>query len=111
MLYILWDTSGYFFWLLMVSLFCWVLERIAPWRREQKAFRGQFGQDLFWLVFNGHYAGVLLAAVSTWVLRWLSHHLLGYDLSTQPPKAPLGDQPLWMQFVVFLVVKDFLEWG
>jgi hypothetical protein len=65
MLYVVWDTRGYFFWLLMVSLFCWVLERVAPWRRQQEAFRDQFGQDLFWLVFNGHYAGVLLAAVST----------------------------------------------
>ena len=24
--------GGYFFWLIMVSLFCWILERLAPWR-------------------------------------------------------------------------------
>jgi sterol desaturase/sphingolipid hydroxylase (fatty acid hydroxylase superfamily) len=111
MLYVVWDTRGYFFWLLMVSLFCWVLERVAPWRRQQEAFRDQFGQDLFWLVFNGHYAGVLLAAVSTWALQWLSHRLLGHDLPNQPAGAILAGQPLWLQFVVFLVVKDFLEWG
>ncbi|MFQ5753331.1 MAG: sterol desaturase family protein [bacterium] len=58
MLNIIWDTRGYFFWLLVVSLFCWILQRLAPWRKEQKALRNQIGQDFFWLIFNGHYAGI-----------------------------------------------------
>ena len=37
MLNIIWDTRGYFFWLLVISLLCWVLERLAPWRSRQKA--------------------------------------------------------------------------
>src|SRR5437667_1957132 len=111
MLQIIWDTRGYFFWLLMVSLFGWVLERIAPWRPQQKAFRRGFGHDLFWLVFNGHYAGVLLAAVSNWALQSLSHWSFGHDLLSLPAIAFLAGRPLWLQFVVFLVVKDFLEWG
>ena len=68
MLHIFWDTRGYFFWLLVISISCWVLERLAPWRPAQRAWRDQFGQDLFWLVFNGHYAGILLASASTWTL-------------------------------------------
>ncbi|MCG8606893.1 hypothetical protein MJD09_18150, partial [bacterium] len=68
MLNIIWDTRGYFFWLMMVSLFCWVLERIWPWRKEQRAFRKQIGQDFFWLAFNGHYAGILVAFVGSWVI-------------------------------------------
>jgi hypothetical protein len=53
MLQIIWDTRGYFFWLLVVSLTCWTLERISPWRSDQKAFRHQFGQDLFWRAHIG----------------------------------------------------------
>ena len=47
MLQILWDTRGYFFWMLVVSAGCMVLEAVAPWRGEQKQLRKQFGQDLF----------------------------------------------------------------
>ena len=37
----------YYFWLVLVSLGCFLLERVAPWRREQKAFRRGILQDLF----------------------------------------------------------------
>lgn len=70
MLNILWDTRGYFFWLLVISAFCLILERIRPWRKEQKLFRPQFGQDLFWLLFNGHYVGVLVASIAAFLFAW-----------------------------------------
>ena len=109
MLQILWDTRGYFFWLLVISISCWVLERLAPWRPAQRAWRDQFGQDLFWLVFNGHYAGILLASGSTWLLGSLSR-AFGLDFLPMPePVRFLMERPLWLQFVVFLIVKDFLE--
>ncbi len=110
MLQIIWDTRGYFFWLLMVSLFCWMLERIAPWRPQQKAFRDQIGQDFFWLVFNGHYAGVLLAAVSNWIFRSASQWMFERNLPDVDSVKLLAESPVWLQFLVFLVVKDFLEW-
>jgi sterol desaturase/sphingolipid hydroxylase (fatty acid hydroxylase superfamily) len=109
MIQIVWDTRGYFSWLLLVSAFCWTLERLAPWRPNQKAFRKQWGQDLFWLVLNGHYVGLLLAAVSSWGLQLLSQTFSGrrpisWDV------ALLANQPLWAQFLAFLIAKDFLEW-
>ena len=69
MLSMLWDTRHYFFWLMAISLFCWLLERLLPWREDQKVWRDQFAQDLFWLVFNGHYAGLLVATGAGWVLQ------------------------------------------
>ena len=54
----------YYFWLIAVSLFCFLLERLWPWRRKQRVLRRGIWQDLFWLVFNGHYLGVLLAMVT-----------------------------------------------
>lgn len=105
MLSILWDTRQYFFWLMVVSVLCFVLERLFPWRAEQRAWRKQFGQDLFWLVFNGHYLGITLAYVSVWLLEfigWRTIPLEDVDL--------LAGIPLWTQFVLFLVIKDFIEW-
>lgn len=110
MFQILWDTRGYFFWLLIISASCWLLERLKPWRREQRAWRDQFGQDLFWLVFNGHYAGILLASISAWVLGLITQ-ALGQDFRTLlEPFKLLTNRSLWFQFLAFLVAKDFLEY-
>ena len=109
MLNIFWDTRGYFFWLLVISVSCWVLERLIPWRPSQRAWRDQFGQDLFWLVFNGHYAGILLASASTWLVENLNRAFGTGFLPMPGPIRFLMERPLWLQFLVFLIVKDFLE--
>ncbi len=101
----LFDPRGYFFWLIVVSVACAAAERIRPWRRSQPALRPQIGQDLFWLVFNGHFAGILVArgiqAGAEWAIPGMSRireiHLL-------------GTHPVWFQAAVFFVAKDFLEW-
>ncbi|HSP07191.1 MAG TPA: sterol desaturase family protein [Acidobacteriota bacterium] len=110
MLSIIWDTRGYFFWLLMVSLFCWILERMAPWRTQQKAFRPQIWQDFFWLVFNGHYAGVAVSFAGSRLLHGLVSLAPGWNLPSVESIRLLSASPLWEQFVVFLVLKDFLEY-
>jgi sterol desaturase/sphingolipid hydroxylase (fatty acid hydroxylase superfamily) len=109
MLSLLWDTRQYFFWLMVISVLCFVLERILPWRKAQRALRNQFGQDLFWLVFNGHYLGILLAHVTAWL--WLAagevpERAIGHI----PEVVWLPDQPLWVQFLLFLTIRDFVEW-
>lgn len=109
MLSILWNTRGYFFWLLVISAFCWTLERIAPWRPQQKAFRKQIWQDYFWLVFNGHYAGVLIAYAGAW-LAGRAMHLAGPALPSPSSMHLMAGTPWWSQFVVFLLLRDLLEW-
>ena len=110
MLSVLWNTRGYFFWLIMVSLFCWILERLAPWRPQQGALRKQIGQDFFWLIFNGHYAGIAIAFLSGWLIQQLNP--LWGSWSVPAPKSIqlLAQSPLWLQFCVFLLLKDFLEY-
>jgi sterol desaturase/sphingolipid hydroxylase (fatty acid hydroxylase superfamily) len=110
MLHIIWDTRGYFFWLLVVSLFCWTLERLAPWRPQQKAFRKQIGQDFFFLIFNGHYAGVLIAYLSNYLIQQMDHLLGGWRLPPPESIHLLAGSPLWAQFIIFLLSKDLLEW-
>lgn len=98
------DTKSYFFWLLIVSLIFFVLERVLPRRPAQPALRPAVGQDLFWLVWNGQYAGILLAFVVDRVLWPLTGHT--------PPRVEsvLSAWPVPVQFLVLLVVSDFLDW-
>jgi sterol desaturase/sphingolipid hydroxylase (fatty acid hydroxylase superfamily)/rhodanese-related sulfurtransferase len=110
MLQVLWDTRNYFFWLMLVSLACCVLERLWPWRQKQRALRPQIGQDLFWLVFNGHYAGIALAFVGGWALSRAGLLLDHWPLSSPESLQLLKSLPLWLQFIFFLVFKDLLEW-
>ncbi|MFQ5709233.1 MAG: sterol desaturase family protein [bacterium] len=101
----------YYFWLAAVSLFAFTLERLAPWRREQRVLRKGIWQDLFWLVFNGHYVGVMVAIVSGKLLALLNSFLYSRGLPVPESLALMQGTPLWLQFAIFLVVKDFIEWN
>ena len=101
----------YYFWLIAVSAFCFVLERIAPWHVQQRVLRRGIGQDLFWLVFNGHYLGLLMATVSGPVVQQLNQLLLRWGAPVPESLALMSGTPLWLQLVVFLILKDFIEWN
>lgn len=100
------DPRSYPFWLLVVSVIVFLLERMRPWRKSQRVFRRRIGQDVFWLAFNGHFAGVLLALAA-------GHLLASAAPGIEKVEAVrlIASQPLWIQFVLFFVLKDFLEWG
>lgn len=101
----------YYFWLAAVSMFVFGLERIAPWRKNQRVFRKGIWQDLFWLIFNGHYFGVLLAIATGGLIGWLNDFLFLHGWPVPQSIDLVGGTPLWVQFVVFIVVKDFVEWN
>ena len=103
--------AQYYFWLVAVSLFCFALERFAPWRREQKVFRKAIRQDLFWLVFNGHYLGLILAVGSGHLIRGLNAMLHNAGLPVPESLALLSGTSLWLQFIIFFILKDFIEWN
>ncbi len=90
MLQTIWDTRGYFFWLLVVSAFCLILERLWPWRKEQRLVRRQFAQDLFWLFFNGQYVGILVAYVGAFLFFWAAPAVWKAEALDL-----ISSQPLW----------------
>src|ERR1700675_814762 len=104
MVQLIWDTRSYLFWLLVVSIFCATVERLRPWRAEQAMFRPQSGQDVFWLFFNGHIAGIIVARVGPFVFARVMPVI-------EPARSIglFGTRPGWVQFLVFLIVKDLLE--
>ena len=97
---------SYSFWLLLVSAACFLLERIIPWRKEQRALRRGFGQDLFWLVFHGHVFGTLIWMISSrWFPYWMQAQTKAGTL------ALVAGAPLIAQFFIALFFKDLLEYG
>ena len=43
---------NYFYWLIGLSLACWLLEIIFPWRKNQSVLRKDFFLDGFYMFFN-----------------------------------------------------------
>ena len=104
------DPGQYFFWLLAASILCFVLERLFPWRQQQRALRLGFWQDTFWLVFNGHLLGIVTGLVAAWLSPRFT--FAPYIRVKQAADAVqwIHGAPLVVQGITLLVVKDFLDW-
>jgi sterol desaturase/sphingolipid hydroxylase (fatty acid hydroxylase superfamily) len=101
----------YYFWLLVVSAGVFVLERFFPWRREQEVLRPGFVQDLFWMVFNTQYMSWMLALLAVHLVGWFNAAFLHIGVATPSSLRLAAEWPIWLQFVVFFVIRDFLEWN
>ena len=94
-----------------LSGFVMLLERLFPWRPEQKQLRPKLWSDLIHLVFNGHFLGLLLAGLaSTWILPSVDKWLAAEGLTDAVYRNAAADWPLWAQIIVALVVVDFIQW-
>ena len=99
----------YIYWLLAISASFALLERIRPARRVQHTLRQQLPNDLFYLVFNGHFYAVWFGGMIGWFALWTRDALGGLQLL--PESSLLAGRPFLLQFLVFLVVSDFLQWN
>ena len=99
----------YWHWLLGISLFFFVAERLFPQRRDQRALRPQLGNDLFYLAFNGHFYAVLMGSI-TGAVALATRDLLAPILPFATETSALARLPWAAQFVVFLLASDFLQW-
>ena len=99
------DLYSYVTWLIIVSLFCLVLERIAPWRK-QKMLRPQLFQDIIWLAFNGYYLAVVFGALFTFTGNLVGDLFLQIGLPKPEEINLLNTQPFWIQFIALLILQD-----
>jgi sterol desaturase/sphingolipid hydroxylase (fatty acid hydroxylase superfamily) len=102
--------SSYLFWLLLLSALAFLLERLHPWRPGQSWRRPGWEQDLFFLLFNGHIFGLLVALALGSAFRQI---YLGADWCCVDGRGIpriLATAPIWLQIPVFLLVKDFTEY-
>ena len=99
----------YWHWLLGVSLFFVLAERLIPARRAQPALRPQLANDFFYLAFNGHFYAVFLGGVTGAVALGTKSALSPF-VTFPSQESALATLPWAAQFVIFLVVSDFLQW-
>ncbi len=51
--------------LAIISILVAVLEHFFPWRKEQRQLRPGLFSDILFLVFNGHFLGVILYGIAS----------------------------------------------
>ncbi len=103
------DFSSYITWLIIISLFCLVLERIVHWR-IQKLIRPQLFQDIIWLAFNGYCLAVVFGPLFYFVGNFVGDIFLQIGLPKPEDINLLNTQSFWIQFIVLLIVHDLIEW-
>lgn len=100
----------YWFWLVIVGLFCTLLERLWTWRRRQRVLRRGLAQDLFWLVFNGHFLGLSLASLTEPAATLFGRLMVDAGLPAPESIRLLEGTALWLQFLIVVLVKDLVEY-
>lgn len=103
------DGVIYWHWLAGISLFFFVLERLRPARKAQSVLRPQLANDLFYLVFHGHWYAVLFGGWAASVAL-ATRDVLSPVLPFAIEGSALGRLPWLAQCAVYLVVSDFLQW-
>jgi len=102
--------THYYVWLILISLSVLVLERVVPWRKGQKLLRKGIGQDLLWILINGHFFGILLAVVTGKLIVTINTFAFSIGMPLPDGTSPLDGLPVYGQLIVFILLKDFIEW-
>ena len=98
---------SYAAWLAVISVAFVLVERLRP-ARPQPLWRPQLGNDLAYLVFNGHFWAVLTAGLSGALALRAREGLAFLPFANE--STALARLPWFLQCVLFLVVSDFLQW-
>lgn len=98
---------NYLVWLLGISAFFALVERLRP-ERPQPLLRRGWLVDLTYLLFNGHFYALVAGAAVAWSVEWTQRGLAAGDLL--PERAILAGRPAWLQFLAYFILSDFLQW-
>lgn len=104
--------NNYFYWLILVSLFFFVLEVVIPWRKKQAIIRRDFWLDVFYMFFNFFlFSLIIYSAASNVVVNLFNDGIKfitnGFDLQAM---NPLNDFPVWGILLIGFLVRDFVQW-
>lgn len=103
--------ENYLFWLVVISLICLISERVFPWRKEQKLFRREWGQDLFWLLFNAYLFGLIMEIPFKEIQVFFDEAVI-WSFGFLPSEFKIiSGFPLWQEVLILLFIADFLEWA
>lgn len=103
--------KNYFYWLILVSIFFFVLEVIIPWRKKQSVFRRDFWLDGFYMFFNFFlFSLIIYNAASDVVVQLFNNGIKavsGFDLQAS---NPMQTWPFWAILLTGFLVRDFVQW-
>ncbi len=102
---------NYFYWLILLSVFVWLLELVLPWRKNQKAIRKDFWLDGFYMFFNFFLFSLILYDGLSNVAVNAFNDLLGVFGVQNTIAFEIQALPKWLQFLVMLIIADFIQWN
>ncbi len=100
----------YSVWLFGLSALFLVAERLWPRRPEQRTLRPGITTDLFYLVFNSEYLGVLIGVASGHAVVAVDHALDLTHLREHFYLGAMTAKPFWLQLTALVVIFDFAQW-
>ncbi len=113
----LWDEitrphwQNYLYWLIGVSLLFFLIEIVAPWRKDQKKFRKDFWLDLFYVFFNFFLFSLVIYNAASDVVVTLFNNLLASVGITNLVSIEISSWPVWVQLLLLFVLRDFIHWN
>src|SRR5215510_14462169 len=102
---------NYFYWLIGLSLACWLLEIIFPWRKNQSIIRKDFFLDGFYMFFNFFLFSLIEYNALSNVAVQACNDFLGLFGIKNIVAIETTSLPVWSQLLILLVVKDFIDWN
>lgn len=103
--------KNYFYWLIAVSLAFYLLELLAPWRRDQPKLRKDFWLDAFYMFFNFFLFSLVIYNAASDVVVNLFTDLLAAAGMRNLVAVEVGSWPVWAQLLALFVVRDFVQWN
>lgn len=102
---------NYFYALIAISLICWLLEIIIPWRKGQSIFRQDFWLDGFYMFFNYFlFSLVLYNALSNVVVHYFQSLLSSIGIENLVA-IKVNSLPGWSQLLIMFILNDFIQWN
>ncbi len=103
--------KNYFYWLILVSLFFFVLEVINPWRKKQAIIRKDFWLDVFYMFFNFFiFSLIIYNAASDLIVNLFNDGIMSLSGINLQALNPMSSWPLWAILLVGFLVRDFVQW-
>lgn len=103
--------KSYFYWLILVSLFFFVLEVIIPWRKKQAILRKDFWIDVFYMFFNFFiFSLIIYNAASDVLVHLFNNGILSLTGVNLQAINPMESWPVWAILLIGFIVRDFVQW-
>lgn len=103
--------NNYFYWLLIVSLFFFLLEWQNPWRKDQAKFRKDFWLDFFYMFFNFFlFSLIIYNAASDVVVNFFNEGILSLTSFDLKASNPMVNWKHYQILLVGFVLRDFVQW-